>query len=321
MVHQHSIVHASWNFEGATWVSYDAAYRRQAAAAATGSMGWGTIDAALYSENFTGRARFLPPCHFCLSGTCTSQECHYAPTDDAPFNSKSHMGSQLLTPFYQQAWSWTVWPIQQGGEATSVTTDFAAMLTYVEHAEPAHTQRPTVASSRPPPGHPAAPLLPTTHSLLAIGQSGQPPHSSEYKPGWIASSCMMYCSPCTLYFPLFGWLLIYSCVHVTCTSITICMACSGKVELNHSGTIACCTKCHAMQRASTGCVKAAVARVVLQRKGAKELRKVTIFQNVLSTLVPNSKENYDEIPELLPEVSIGIKNDIVTWAKPVMHLL
>ena len=58
--------------------------------------------------------------------------------------------------------------------------------------------------------------------------------------------------------------------------------------------------------------------MVLQGKGAKELRKVTIFQNVLSMLVPDSKENYDEIPELLlslPEVSIGIKNDIVTWAK------
>ena len=49
------------------------------------------------------------------------------------------------------------------------------------------------------------------------------------------------------------------------------MACYGKVELNHSGTIACSTKHHAMQRVSTGCFEAAVAWVVLQGKEAKEL--------------------------------------------------
>ena len=109
---------------------------------------------------------------------------------------------------------------------------------------------------------------------------------------------------------------------VSVTSVDVyksCMACSGKVELNHSGKLARCTKCHAMQKAITGCVEAAVARVVLQGKGGKaELRKVTIFQNVLSTLVPDCKDKYDEIPELLlslPEVSVGIKNDIVIWAK------
>ena len=43
----------------------------------------GTIDAALYCEAFTGKARVLPRCRFCLSDTHASQECHYAPTDDA----------------------------------------------------------------------------------------------------------------------------------------------------------------------------------------------------------------------------------------------
>ena len=76
-------------------MSYDAAYRRQAAA--TGSMDWGTIDAALYSKDFTGRAQFLPHCcHFCLSVTHASQECHYAPMDDAPPQPKVTRGSMTV---------------------------------------------------------------------------------------------------------------------------------------------------------------------------------------------------------------------------------
>ena len=82
MAYLRSIVHVSRNFEGAAWASYDAAYCRQAAT--TGSMDWGTIDAALYCEAFTGKAQVLPRCRFCLSDTHASQECHYAPTDNAP---------------------------------------------------------------------------------------------------------------------------------------------------------------------------------------------------------------------------------------------
>ena len=93
--HLHSIVHASWNFEGAAWVSYDAAYRRQAAA--TGSMDWGTIDAALYSKDFMGMTQFLPHCrHFCLSDTHASQECYYTPMDDAPPQHKVTRGSTAV---------------------------------------------------------------------------------------------------------------------------------------------------------------------------------------------------------------------------------
>ena len=57
----------------------------------------GSIDAALYSKDFTGRAQFLPHCrHFCLSDTHAPQECHYAPIDDAPPQPKVTRGSTTV---------------------------------------------------------------------------------------------------------------------------------------------------------------------------------------------------------------------------------
>ena len=80
MAYLKTIVHASRNFEGSAWASYDAAYRRKAAS--TQSFDWAVIDSALYSEAFTGRARTLPRCRYCLSDTHHSRECPYSPQDD-----------------------------------------------------------------------------------------------------------------------------------------------------------------------------------------------------------------------------------------------
>ena len=77
-----TIVHASRNFKGAAWTSYDAAYRCQAAA--TGSLDWAIVNSALYSEAFTGRARTLPRCRYCISNTHFSHECLYAPAKTSP---------------------------------------------------------------------------------------------------------------------------------------------------------------------------------------------------------------------------------------------
>ena len=75
--YQKTIVHASRSFSGDSWVTYDLCYRRQAAT--TKSMKWSVIDFSLYNETFTGRARALPRCRYCLSEHHRSQECSYAP--------------------------------------------------------------------------------------------------------------------------------------------------------------------------------------------------------------------------------------------------
>ena len=77
-----TIVRASRNFEGSAWASYDAAYRRQAANRR--SFDWSIIDPTIYNEAFTGRARVMSRCRYCLADTHDAHECQYAPGDDPP---------------------------------------------------------------------------------------------------------------------------------------------------------------------------------------------------------------------------------------------
>ena len=77
-----TIVRASRNFEGAAWASYDAAFRRQAANRK--SLDWGMIDPTIYNEAFTGRAKLMPRCRYCLADTHEARECQFAPGDDPP---------------------------------------------------------------------------------------------------------------------------------------------------------------------------------------------------------------------------------------------
>ena len=53
----------------------------QTPAAAISSLDWAIVDSALYSEAFTGWARTLPHCRYCLSDTHSSHECLYAPAE------------------------------------------------------------------------------------------------------------------------------------------------------------------------------------------------------------------------------------------------
>ena len=71
-----TITRASCNFDSAAWASYDMAFCKQAAN--WGSLDWGFVDTALYNETFTGRARTITRCSFCLSNTHSSVECQYA---------------------------------------------------------------------------------------------------------------------------------------------------------------------------------------------------------------------------------------------------
>ena len=105
---------------------------------------------------------------------------------------------------------------------------------------------------------------------------------------------------------------------ISVTSVDVyksCMACSGKVVIG--GDLATCTKCSAMQRAATGCVDAIVARVMLQSADGSRKLAVTMFQNVLSKLIMDLRQKYDEVPVLLlslPEMCFNIKNGIVNYA-------
>ena len=77
MAYLKTIVHASRNFEGSVWASYDMAFHRQAAS--SGSYDWATIDTALYNEAFTGRTKAVPRCRYCLSDYHNAADCHFGP--------------------------------------------------------------------------------------------------------------------------------------------------------------------------------------------------------------------------------------------------
>ena len=57
LAHLRTVIQAAHNFDGGAWATYDAVCRRHAAN--RGSLDWGAIDNAIYSEAFTGRARVI----------------------------------------------------------------------------------------------------------------------------------------------------------------------------------------------------------------------------------------------------------------------
>ena len=72
-----TIVRASRTFESTAWVAYDVAYRRQAANQST--LDWGVLDSGLYNDAFTGRAKAIPRCSYCLADTHHPRDCPDAP--------------------------------------------------------------------------------------------------------------------------------------------------------------------------------------------------------------------------------------------------
>ena len=77
MTYLKTIVKAHRSFAGEGWVTYDSCYRRKAAI--TKSLDWGQVDFTLYNETFTGRAKIIARCKFCLSEHHISSECAFAP--------------------------------------------------------------------------------------------------------------------------------------------------------------------------------------------------------------------------------------------------
>ena len=77
MAYLRTIARASRNYDTDAWVEYDSAFRRRAGNC--GSLEWGIIDPALYNETFTGRARNIKRCNYCVVDTHSIDECPYAP--------------------------------------------------------------------------------------------------------------------------------------------------------------------------------------------------------------------------------------------------
>ena len=164
MAYLRTIVRASRNFEGPAWASYDAAYRRQAAN--NRSLDWAIPDPALYNEAFTGRARVIPRCQFCLSDSHSSHDCTFDPDTTRTGNHPPDVGQSGLIPLKSAACL-----ISQG--AASAALNSAGMHIYVPGAT-GHTQcRSATGTSSTIPGQP--------HLRARRGkQTGRLPLSSSY---------------------------------------------------------------------------------------------------------------------------------------------
>lgn len=71
--YQATIVRAERNYEGKRWVSYDRQFRREALARK--DLNWSVTDPRLYNEAFTGRARSIARCTYCLQDDHTAPYC------------------------------------------------------------------------------------------------------------------------------------------------------------------------------------------------------------------------------------------------------
>ena len=91
LVYQAAIIRAERNYKGKQWVTYDRQYRREALARK--DLNWSIPNVRLYNEAFTGRAKAIPRCSYCL------QDDH--PTSMCPRN-----------PVRQLAWDMPMWTAQ-----------------------------------------------------------------------------------------------------------------------------------------------------------------------------------------------------------------
>ena len=76
--YQSTIIQAERNYEGKQWVAYDRQYRREALARK--DLNWSTPNPRLYNEAFTGRAKAISRCSFCLQDDHASQSCPHNPS-------------------------------------------------------------------------------------------------------------------------------------------------------------------------------------------------------------------------------------------------
>ena len=68
-----SILRAERKFDDSRWVAYDRCYCREALSQK--NLDWLVPNARLYNEAFTGRARTVPQCNYCLQEDHVAQSC------------------------------------------------------------------------------------------------------------------------------------------------------------------------------------------------------------------------------------------------------
>ncbi len=85
LAYQALIVRCERNYREGKWVSYDRAFRREALAAS--SLDWSVPNPRLYQEAFTGRARDIPRCSYCLDDHHRSENCPSNPQRATSHNS------------------------------------------------------------------------------------------------------------------------------------------------------------------------------------------------------------------------------------------
>ena len=71
--YQATIVRAERNYKGSRWVSYDRQFRWEALSRK--DLNWSVTDPRLYNEAFSGRARCIARCNYCLQDDHVSGAC------------------------------------------------------------------------------------------------------------------------------------------------------------------------------------------------------------------------------------------------------
>ncbi len=82
--YQGQIVRAARNYEGDRWVAYDRQFRRETLARK--DLDWSSPNHRLYNEAFTGWARHISRCSYCLQDDHTSDTCPGNPNMAWPHN-------------------------------------------------------------------------------------------------------------------------------------------------------------------------------------------------------------------------------------------
>ena len=128
-----TITKVNRTFESAAWASYDMAYCRQAAN--KGSLEWGLVYTALYSEVFAGRAKVVSRCRYCLADTHGSQECIHALVEGAlsgpSYAGDSRPGRQLRHQQGSRTFSVNICWLFNSPRVPGVDSPNANMCTYV----------------------------------------------------------------------------------------------------------------------------------------------------------------------------------------------
>jgi len=86
MAYQKTNILAYRRFAGDGWVIYDSSFHRQAANIK--SLDWGHMNSRLWNEIFTGRAKAVTRCRFCLSELHLYTDCPQAPDNRSQSNGK-----------------------------------------------------------------------------------------------------------------------------------------------------------------------------------------------------------------------------------------